>query len=1189
MPTPEAIRIAATVRRALSGAALTGRQAKLYSQRLRREMGRPGLANFSPTEVADHLEEAMWLIDCAVIEQSAEPHGHWRQGIRRAAEILEFLSQNDLRPAGSPMHLLAAAAYQVAGFPAMALAQLKHAPADESTSVLISEFLRANFPAALHEVRQFWRAQPVATNPDEPTNLSTLAVQHTVMCVGTICMYFKTGDRGLVHRAIDKLHALARGYLHSRDPYSYLLATLTAMASAEFETSSLWNRIRPLSEAADDAMRAPLQQFARSAFINCRSIIWPAQAVGIARLSQPTSFVLCTPTGSGKTTVATLAIVQGLFTRPERPLGLEHFEPDNLILYIVPSRALAAEVERRLAQDLHGIAAMPVVVTGLYGGIDWGPTDAWIQTDSPTIVICTFEKADALLRYLGVLFLHRVRLVIIDEAHMVELGSGSVLPPMSDTSRELRLELLGTRLIEAREHYRFRIIALSAVAAAAAPALARWFGGTRDAVPATSAHRSTRQMLGRIEVSGRGQFSIRYDLMDGRSLRFEDQQVAETPFVPGPFPPLPVHPNFAQPEKAMQATALWAALHLAAERPDGVRPSVLISVTQRIGSFAAECIRRFADWPVDQLPAYRDPAIEQEPLWRRCLATTADYFGTDSVEYRLLERGIAVHHGKMPGLLARRLKVLMDRGNVRVIIATSTLSEGVNIPVTYLLIPNLYRATTHLSLQEFTNLIGRAGRPGVSTEGHALVMLPEPEAMPLDRGRRKRSRQRTGYFALVRDMERSATGATTGRVADAAFSPLARLLAAIEESWRRLVHDGTPEQFAQWLDQTSVTAELPNVPEAVEYLDTLDSFLLAAIQELEQLRVQEIPPGDIEEQLAGVWQRSYAFATAQEETRLRRIWLGRGRAIKTRYPNPAARRQIYRTSLSPRSALTLIARVDAIRNELIAGENYAAMGPDNRLAFVGDILELLSEVPSFRISTQLGRQKGFREWRRVLRWWLAKDTLDQQPTPDQVTVWYDFAAQNFIYRGAWGLGSVLGLLLDVAEDGQPIAAIEIDDWPRSGLPWIAFWLKELLLWGTLEPVAAFLLARGDAVDRPRAQREARIYYEHLPDELDDNEKLDPRRLREWLNAREAGVTMPRPPPAFTIDVTLSNDPTAYHTRHFHVLYYEATGRLNWIDAAGYLVATSQRPPDWPIAPERYHFQLDIDGSRISGAPYLPHV
>ena len=1190
MPTPDAIRIAGDVRRALAGDALTGRQAKLYSQRVRRDMGQPGLATFSPADVGDYLDEAMWLIECALIERSAEPQGHWRRGVRRTADILEFLSQHDLRPVGSPINLLAAAAYQVSGFPAMALSQLERLPPEEPVSVLLREFLRANFPAALEEARQFWRAERLTATPQEATNLSTFAVQHTVMSVGTICMYFKTGDRRFVDRAVQKLHALAQGYLHSRDPYSYLLARLTAMTAAAFEASSLWNTIQPLSDAADDALRAAFQQFARSAFINRRSIIWPAQAVGIARLSEPTSFVLCTPTGSGKTTVATLAVVQGLFTQPDRPPGLEHLEPDNLILYVVPSRALAAEVERRFAQDLRGIAATPVVVTGLYGGIDWGPTDAWIQTDTPTIVICTFEKADALLRYLGVLFLHRVRLVVIDEAHMVEMRGDPVNAPVNETSRELRLELLATRLIEAREHYGFRIIALSAVAGAAAPALARWFSSTPDAVPATSAHRSTRQMLGRIEVSARGRFSLRYDLMDGRSLRFQDQQVAQVPFVPTPFPQMPVRPNFAQPEKAMQATALWAAIHLAAERPDGTRPSVLISVTQSIGSFASECVARLHEWPADQLPAYRDDATQEEPLWQRCLATTADYFGADSVEYRLLQRGIAVHHGKMPGLLARRLKLLMDRRQVRVIIATSTLSEGVNIPVTYLLIPSVYRANARLSLQEFANLIGRAGRPGVSTEGHALVLLPEQQAMPLSRGRRRPSRQRLGYAALVRRLERTLTIGAAELAADAASSPLSRLLVAIEDSWRQLVNGGTSRQFAEWLEQTSVTAEATtNDSRAVEYLDTLDSFLLAAIQELEQLRGREIPPADMEEQLTRIWQRSYAFAAEREEERLRRIWLGRGRAIKTLYPDPVVRRQIYRTSLSPRSALTLIARVNAIRDALVAGTNYAALGTDDRLAFVGDVLQLLSEIPSFQITTRLGRRRGFEEWRQVLRWWLAKDTLDRHPNPAQVTAWYDFAAQNFIYRGAWGLGSVLSLLLDVTEDGQPIAAIEIDDWPRSGLPWIAFWLKELLLWGTLEPVAAFLLARGNAVDRPAAHREAEGYYEQLPGALDDNERLDPRRIRDWLNSRDGGVDIPPPPAIIVFDAVLSNEVAAYLSRRLHVMHFEVEGRLNWIDAAGYLVATSQRPPDWPAAPEQYYFELDVNRARIRGAPYLQHV
>ena len=287
----------------------------------------------------------------------------------------------------------------------------------------------------------------------------------------------------------------------------------------------------------------------------------------------------------------------------------------------------------------------------------------------------------------------------------------------------------------------------------------------------------------------------------------------------------------------------------------------------------------------------------------------------------------------------------------------------------------------------------------------------------------------------------------------------------------------------------------------------------------------------MERELTRLWQHSYAFATAVEEARLRRFWIGRGRAIKAQYPDRAVRRQIYRTSLAPRSALTLVAAADAIRARMAEGANYAALNTDERLTFVGDILELLSQIPTFHVDPGLGTGRNFREWRDMLRWWLAKDTLARQPGPKRVTDWYQFAAQNFIYRGAWGLGSILSLLLDNAEDGQPIAALEIDDWPRSGLPWSAFWLKELLVWGTLEPVAAYLLARGDALDRSQAQREATDYYDQLPGDIDDNEKLNPRRVRDWLNARDAGAQTPRRAAQLSFDVTLARDANAYLSRN----------------------------------------------------------
>jgi hypothetical protein len=513
----------------------------------------------------------------------------------------------------------------------------------------------------------------------------------------------------------------------------------------------------------------------------------------------------------------------------------------NLVLYLVPSRALAAEVETRFAEDLYGVAAEPVVVTGLYGGVDWGPTDAWIERDQPTVVICTFEKADALLRYLGLIFLHRVRLVIIDEAHMVEQQRPTITELETATSRPYRLEQLATRLFHARDAQQFRVIALSAVAARAAPTLARWVSGDSSATPCTSEHRSTRQMLGRLLVGQAGGFHIRYDLMNGRSLQFEDERRDDSPYVSAPLPALPNRLDRTQgPEVRMRAPTLWAALHLAGERPDGSRPSVLISVTQNVDSFASSVLETLESWPSGLLPQYF-ALDESDERWRRGLAAASDYFSEQSTEYRLLRHGIAVHHGKMPALLARRLKQVIDDSFVRVIIATSTLSEGVNIPVNYLLIPSVFRATDRLSLQEFTNLIGRVGRPGYGTEGSVLVVLPEGAAG---------TRQSTTYMELRNEIENASVSTAGGAMPDVASSPLAHLLLAIEQAWRGITRGGTAAAFEDWLELTAVTPDTAAESPAVRRLDSLDGFLLSALQEIEELQSGEVPDDQIEETLA---------------------------------------------------------------------------------------------------------------------------------------------------------------------------------------------------------------------------------------------------------------------------------------------------------------------------------------------------
>lgn len=1177
MPSAESIRIATDYLSRNARAALTESQAKLYSQSVRRQMGREGLATFGTPDIQRAMDEAFLLVQYALLNRNGAAEASWRDAVKRAAEILEWLSQADLRPTGTPLHLLSAAAYQVAGYPAMALGELKQLPENDEASAILAGFLRADFPAVLRAIHEYWQQEITAAGAvtGDGAEFSAIAIQHVIRCIGTICGYLRFGQDDMVERATNKLDRLASGFLHSRDSYSALLAKLVAAVGRNYVDMSLWRGLSEMQrEVASDTNNA-LVQFARAQFVNRRSLIWPAQAAGISRLREGNSFALCTPTGSGKTTVATLGIIPALFEpNPNVIEGLEDWRTGNLVLYLVPSRALAAEVEQRLDQDLRGLSAQRIVVTGLYGGTDWGPTDAWISQDQPTILICTFEKADALLRFLGVLFLNRVRLVVIDEAHMVNYGKPDPEALQNGSNRAYRLEMLGTRLSLAREVYSFRVIALSAVAAAAGPSLARWVSGNDDAVPTESSHRSTRQMLGRLEVSAQGSFTIRYDLMNSQSLQFREGRTTSSPYIGEPFPRLPerLGPR-SQPEVRMRAPTLWAALNLASERTDGTKPTVLISIAQSIDSFSETCINLLDGWQSVTLPSYFE-AERDNVLLSECLGSMADYFSEQSFEYRLLARRIAVHHGKLPAPIARRLKRLIDSGTVRVIIATSTLSEGVNIPVNYILIPSVFRGQTPFELQEFGNLIGRAGRPGVATEGHALVVLAE------DHGS---DRQRVGYVNLRNAIQESASAAP--ETEDSTESALIALISSIESSWRAITGGGTDAAFERWLRETVVTA----APEtaAIRNLDALDYFLLSALGEVEELRNAELGDVEIEGELQRIWRATYAHASAVEEEHLSTIWLNRGRAIPTLYPDRQERVRLYKTSLTPRSARVLLDRAPAIVETLQTGVAYGRWSTEERFQYIVDVISLLNEVPSFRLGTVLGRKKNFTDWPMLLRWWMCKWTLEEQPTPKQITVWFDYVSKNFAYRSSWGLGGVIAVVLNEDQE-NPINPLDIDEWPRAGLPWVAFWLKELFTWGTLEPVAAFLLARGDAKTRFEAERDALPYYESRPPDTDTNDLLDPRLIRAW--AQEIRIREDAAPqqPNFDQRVRLVREASRYAYETIHVAPVVINGRWTWIDKAGYAVAEGPILRDFQLRTELYEFVLNVRERTITGRPYLAH-
>ena len=91
-----------------------------------------------------------------------------------------------------------------------------------------------------------------------------------------------------------------------------------------------------------------------------------------------------------------------------------------------------------------------------------------------------------------------------------------------------------------------------------------------------------------------------------------------------------------------------------------------------------------------------------------------------------LEEGFASHHAGMIALFRQIVERLFEEGLVKMVFATETLALGINMPARCVVVEKLekFDGTGHVQLTpgEFTQLTGRAGRRGIDTIGHAVVV-----------------------------------------------------------------------------------------------------------------------------------------------------------------------------------------------------------------------------------------------------------------------------------------------------------------------------------------------------------------------------------------------------------------------------------------------------------------------------------
>jgi ATP-dependent RNA helicase HelY len=91
-----------------------------------------------------------------------------------------------------------------------------------------------------------------------------------------------------------------------------------------------------------------------------------------------------------------------------------------------------------------------------------------------------------------------------------------------------------------------------------------------------------------------------------------------------------------------------------------------------------------------------------------------------------LERGVAAHHAGMLPAFKEVVEELFLRKLVKVVFATETLALGINMPARTVVLERLDKyngeSRVNITAGEYTQLTGRAGRRGIDTEGHSVIV-----------------------------------------------------------------------------------------------------------------------------------------------------------------------------------------------------------------------------------------------------------------------------------------------------------------------------------------------------------------------------------------------------------------------------------------------------------------------------------
>lgn len=141
------------------------------------------------------------------------------------------------------------------------------------------------------------------------------------------------------------------------------------------------------------------------------------------------------------------------------------------------------------------------------------------------------------------------------------------------------------------------------------------------------------------------------------------------------------------------------------------------SLSQHLSKFIHHIGMSKTDMGIKMREQIKQPLIEETKARLRNCPT-----GLDSFLEKTLSFGCAYHHAGLTSDERDIVESAFKVGSIRIIMATSTLSSGVNLPARRVIIRSPLFARRTMNALTYKQMIGRAGRTGKDTIGESILI-----------------------------------------------------------------------------------------------------------------------------------------------------------------------------------------------------------------------------------------------------------------------------------------------------------------------------------------------------------------------------------------------------------------------------------------------------------------------------------